>query len=119
MELSHEETEESSRGGSWQVGWTGPQRGQTARQPRKWPEGRPGQKPQEESRSATQRAAAAAQGRATPRLGARRDTGLLTLATVRALRFLSGRDDQALPTVLKTWSRDGLSPPESLKSLEC
>jgi hypothetical protein len=30
-----------------------------------------------------------------------RDTGLLTLATVRALRFLSGRDDQALPTVFE------------------
>ena len=48
-----------------------------------------------------------------------RDTGLLTLATVRALRFLSGRDDQALPTVLKTSGRDGLSRPDSLKSLEC
>jgi len=62
MERNHEETEtqESSRGGSWQVGWVGPQRGQTACQPRKWPQGRPGQKPQEESRSPAQRAATAA-----------------------------------------------------------
>ena len=45
--------------------------------------------------------------------------GLLTLATVRALRFLSGHDDQALPTVLKTSGRNGLSCPDSLKSLEC
>jgi hypothetical protein len=40
-----------------------------------------------------------------------RDTGLLTPATVRALRFVSGRDDLALPTVLKTSSRDGLVTP--------
>jgi hypothetical protein len=53
-------TQESSRSGSWQVGWTGPQRGQTACQPRKWPQGRSGQKPQEESRSPAQRAATAA-----------------------------------------------------------
>ena len=59
MERGHEETEESSRGGSWQVGWVGQERGQTACQPRKWPQGRPCQKPQEESRSSTQRAATA------------------------------------------------------------
>src|SRR5260370_36495639 len=53
-------TQESSRGGSWQVGWVGPQRGQTACQPGKWPQGRPGQKPQEESRSPAQRRAPAA-----------------------------------------------------------
>jgi len=29
------------------------------------------------------------------------------------------RDDQALPTALKTSGRDGLSRPDSLKSLEC
>ena len=52
-------TQKSSRGGSWQVGWVGPQRGQTVGQPRKWPQGRPGQKPQEESRSPAQRAATA------------------------------------------------------------
>jgi hypothetical protein len=36
---------------------------------------------------------------------------ILTLATIRALRLGSGRDDQALPTVLKTSSRDGLATP--------
>ena len=40
-----------------------------------------------------------------------RDTGLLTRATVRAVRLVSGRDDQALPTVLKTLGRDGLVTP--------
>ena len=54
------QTKESSRGGSWQVGWVGAQRGQAAGQPRKWPQGRPGQKPQEENRSPAQRAATAA-----------------------------------------------------------
>ena len=62
MERGHEEakTEESSRPRSWQVGWAGAQRGQAARQPRKWPQGRPGQEPQEENRGAAQRAASAA-----------------------------------------------------------
>jgi hypothetical protein len=62
MERRHEEakTQESSRGGSWQVGWVGPQRGQAACQPRKWPQGRARQKPEEESRRAAQRAATAA-----------------------------------------------------------
>jgi hypothetical protein len=48
MERGHEEeeTQESSRGGAWQARWLGAQRGQTPRQPRKWPQGRPGQKPQ-------------------------------------------------------------------------
>ena len=50
-------TQESSRGGSWQVRWVGAQRGQTACQPRKWAQGRPGQKPQEDHRSSAQRAA--------------------------------------------------------------
>jgi hypothetical protein len=62
MERSHEETEtqESSRRGSWQVGWAGTQRGQADCQPRKWPQGRLGQKPQEENRGPAQRAASAA-----------------------------------------------------------
>ena len=62
MERSHEETEtqESSRRGSWQVGWAGAQRGQAAGQPRKWPQGRSGQKPQEENRGPAQRAASSA-----------------------------------------------------------
>src|SRR5690348_7153252 len=53
-------TQESSRGGSWQVGWARAQRGQATGQPRKWPQGGPGQKPQEESRSPAQRPATAA-----------------------------------------------------------
>src|SRR5437899_2904584 len=50
-------TQESSRRGAWQVGWAGTQRGQAAGQPRKWPQGRPGQEPQEENRGPAQRAA--------------------------------------------------------------
>ena len=59
MERSDEETEtqESSRGGSGQAGWAGAQRGQAAGQPGKWPQGRFGQKPQEENRGPAQRAA--------------------------------------------------------------
>jgi hypothetical protein len=59
MERSHEETktQESSRSGSWQAGWAGPQRGQAAGQPQKWSQGRPGQKPQEENRGPAQRTA--------------------------------------------------------------
>jgi hypothetical protein len=62
MERRHEETkaQESSRSGSWQVGWVGTQRGQTAGQSRKRTQRRLGQKPQEESRSAAQRPAASA-----------------------------------------------------------
>jgi hypothetical protein len=48
MERSHEEeeTQESSRRGAWQAWWLGAERGQTPRQPRKRPQGWPGQKPQ-------------------------------------------------------------------------
>jgi hypothetical protein len=47
MECGHEaEAKESSRRGAWQAGWAGAQRGQAPRQPRKWPQGRSGQKPQ-------------------------------------------------------------------------
>ncbi len=62
MERSHEErkTQESSRRGSWQVGWAGAQRGQAAGQPRKWSQGRLGQKSQEENRSPAQRPASSA-----------------------------------------------------------
>jgi hypothetical protein len=58
MEPDHEEeagAQESARGGAWQVGRVGPQRGQTAGQPRKRPQGRLGQKPQENSGRAAQR----------------------------------------------------------------
>jgi hypothetical protein len=62
MERGLEETkaQESSHRGSWQVGWAGTQRGQTAGQPRKWPQGRLGQTPEEENRRPAQRAASAA-----------------------------------------------------------
>ncbi|SRR5712691_3574118 len=55
MEWGHEEaTKESSRRGPRPVRWLGPERGQKAGQPRKWPQGRPGKKPQEENCLATQ-----------------------------------------------------------------
>ena len=61
MERSDEEgqTQESSRGGAGQVRWARPQRGQAAGQPGKWPQGRFGQKPQEENRRPAQRATTA------------------------------------------------------------
>ena len=43
MEPDHEEkarAQESTRGGAWQIGRLGPQRGQTASQPRKRAQGR-------------------------------------------------------------------------------
>src|SRR5467141_710207 len=56
MEWGHEEaTEESSRRGPRQVWGVGPERGQKAGEPGKWPKGRPGQKPQEENCRAPQR----------------------------------------------------------------
>ena len=53
-------TQEFSRGGSWQVRWAGAERGQAGCQPRKRPQGRRGQKPQEDNRSSAQRAASSA-----------------------------------------------------------
>jgi hypothetical protein len=58
MEPDYEEkagAQESTRGGAWQVGRVGTQRGQTAGQPRKRSQGRLGQKPQEGPRRAAQR----------------------------------------------------------------
>jgi hypothetical protein len=50
MEWNHEEAaQESSRRGSRKVGWLSPERGQKAGEPRKWSQGWPGQKPQEEN----------------------------------------------------------------------
>jgi hypothetical protein len=55
MEWGDEEAmQESARRGPRQVRRLGPQRGQTAGQPRKWPQGRSGQKPQEDNYRATQ-----------------------------------------------------------------
>ncbi len=61
MEWGHEEAQkqESARGGTWPARWLGQQRGQTTVQPRKWPQGRSGQKPEEDNRRAAQRAATA------------------------------------------------------------
>ena len=60
MEWGDEEkTQESSCRGARQARRVGMQRGQTARQPRKWPQGWPGQKPQEENCGTAQRAVAA------------------------------------------------------------
>ena len=61
MERAGEEakTEESTRSGARPFGRLGAQRGQTARQPRKRPQGWPGQKPQKENCRPPQRAASA------------------------------------------------------------
>jgi hypothetical protein len=68
MESGHEEaTQGSSRGGPRQVRWLGPERGETAGQPRKWPQGWSRQKPQEENCLATQRPTPTA--RETPKQG--------------------------------------------------
>jgi hypothetical protein len=56
MEPTCEEakTEESARGGARPPGWSGTQRGQEARQQIERPQGRPGQKPQEDPRRPAQ-----------------------------------------------------------------
>src|ERR1700683_5250281 len=55
MESNGEQEEkESSRGGARSAGRLGPQRSQETRQQRKWPQGRSGQKPQEDSGRETQ-----------------------------------------------------------------
>jgi hypothetical protein len=40
--------EESACSSAWSAGWLGPQQGQETSQQRKWPQGRSGQKPQED-----------------------------------------------------------------------
>ena len=52
--------QESTRGGSRSLGRPGAERGQKAGKPRKWPQGRVGQKPQEENCRAAKRPAPAA-----------------------------------------------------------
>jgi hypothetical protein len=56
MERMDEEAkaQESSRRGAGSLGRARAQRSQTASQPRKWPQGRPGQKPQEDHCGALQ-----------------------------------------------------------------
>ncbi len=60
MERACEEanTQESARGGARPIGRLSTQRGQEAREPTKRPQGRPGQKPQEDSRRQAQRSTA-------------------------------------------------------------
>ena len=62
MERSNEEVggQKSPRGSAWQVGWFGPQRGQTARKSRERSEGRVGKKPPKDARLSAQRAQASA-----------------------------------------------------------
>jgi hypothetical protein len=62
MERAGEEanTQESSRRGPRQAGRLSPERGQKAGKPRKWSQGRIGQKPQEENCRAAKRPAPAA-----------------------------------------------------------
>jgi hypothetical protein len=56
MEWGDEEAaQESTCRGAWQIGWFGLERGQKAGQSRKWPQGRPGQKPQEKNCRPAQR----------------------------------------------------------------
>ena len=77
MEWGNEETtQESSRGGPRQVRWLSPERGQKVDQPRKWPQGRPGQKPQEENRRKTQRP--------TPTTGTSEEGLIAAVAAIRA-----------------------------------
>jgi hypothetical protein len=57
MERSDEEkagAQESARGGARPLGWFGPQRGERAREQTERPQGRPGQKPQEDARRQAQ-----------------------------------------------------------------
>ncbi len=54
-----EDTQESARRGAWQVRRSRAQRGQAAGQSGKWPQGRPGQKPQEGHSGAPQCTSAA------------------------------------------------------------
>jgi hypothetical protein len=78
MQWGHEEaTQESSRRGARQVRRLSPERGQKASQPRKWPQGRPGQEPQEKNCLTAQRA--------TPSAGETREEGMrAVVASIRA-----------------------------------
>lgn len=60
MELGDEKAvQESTRRGPRQIGWFGQERGQKTSKSRKWPQRRPGQKPQEETCRPAQRQALA------------------------------------------------------------
>jgi hypothetical protein len=74
-----EAAQESTRRGPRQIRWFGPEQGQTAGQSRKWPQGRPGQKPQEKTCRPAQRQ--------TPTTGTPKE-GLV--AAVAAIRWRFG-----------------------------
>ena len=77
MERGDEEAaQESTRCGPRQIGWFGPERGQTAGQPRKWPQGRPSQKPQEKNCRAPQRQ--------TPTTGTPKEGLVAAVAVIRS-----------------------------------
>ena len=77
MEWGHEEaTQESSRGGARQVRRLSPERDQKTGQPRKWSQGWPGKKPQEENCLATQRP--------TPTAGTPEEEVRAAVASIRA-----------------------------------
>ena len=77
MEWGHEEaTQESSRRGARQVRRFSPERGQKTGQPRKWPQGRPGQEPQEENCCPAKRS--------TPAAGKAEEGVSVAVASIRA-----------------------------------
>jgi hypothetical protein len=57
--IVEEAKKESARSSAWPAGRPRAQRGQAARKSRKWPQGWPGQKSQENARNAPERATAA------------------------------------------------------------
>ena len=71
MEWGDEEaTQESTRRGARQIRRFSPKRRQEAGQPREWPQGRPGQKPQEENCRPAQRQTTSAKTRKEGLVGA-------------------------------------------------
>jgi hypothetical protein len=77
LEWSDEKAaQESTRCGSRQIGWVGPERGQTAGQPAKWPQGRLGQEPQETNCGTAQRQ--------TPTTWAPEEALVVAITTIRS-----------------------------------
>jgi hypothetical protein len=102
MEWGDEETrKESSRGGAWPFEGLGAERGQEARQPRKWPQGRPGQKPQEKNCRPAQRK--------RPPTGAPKEGLVAALAVIRS-RFGFGAIGLGCGGIRYSCSRAPLDP---------
>ena len=70
------EAQEFSRCSAWQARWPGAQRGQTPRQPHKWPQGRSCQEPQEKTCRPAQRQ--------TPTSGTPKEGLVAAVATIRS-----------------------------------